>query len=40
MRFVVIFDDSMEMADVRNRLESDHRLRVWGKAPPHPQAQM
>ena len=24
MRFVVIFDDSTEMADVRNRLEPDH----------------
>lgn len=24
MRFVVIFDDSTEMAEVRNRLEPDH----------------
>jgi uncharacterized protein YciI len=24
MRFVVIFDDSVEMADVRDRLEPDH----------------
>ena len=24
MRFVVIFDDSAEMAEVRNRLEPDH----------------
>ena len=26
LRFVVIFDDSTEMAEVRNRLESDHLL--------------
>jgi len=24
MRFVVIFDDSTEMAEIRNRLEPDH----------------